>query len=158
MGVRFACVTLKHPENRPMEPGVPARQTVSIVEAWEIDPPAGVRPAHWRLLTSHRVETFEQARWITQLYRRRWVIEQVFRTIKTQGFDIENVSVEPASTGLAGLCGRGVRPSRRRDRILWKTGPGGHVARVVSIPGHPTRIWHRWKCVNRVGQGGGNGI
>ncbi len=25
MGVRFACVTLKHPENRPMEPGVPAR-------------------------------------------------------------------------------------------------------------------------------------
>ncbi len=45
MGVRFACVTLKHPENRPMEPGVPARQAVSIVEAREIDPPpAGGRP------------------------------------------------------------------------------------------------------------------
>ena len=55
-----------------------------------------VTPAHWRLLTSHRVENFEQARWITQLYRRRWVIEQLFRTIKSKGFDIENVSMETA--------------------------------------------------------------
>ena len=53
-------------------------------------------PAHWRLLTSHRVESFEQARWITQLYRRRWVIEQLFRTIKSKGFDIERVSIETA--------------------------------------------------------------
>ena len=96
IGVRFACVTLKHPKNRPIEPGVPASKSVYIVEAREIDPPEGVRPAHWRLLTSHRVETFEQARWITQLYRRRWIIEQVFRTIKTKGFDIENVSMETA--------------------------------------------------------------
>ena len=51
-------------------------------------------PAHWRLLTSHRIDTFEQARWITQLYRRRWVIEQLFRTIKKKGFDIENVSMQ----------------------------------------------------------------
>ena len=33
MGVRFACVTLQHPENRPIEPGVPARPVVSIVAA-----------------------------------------------------------------------------------------------------------------------------
>ncbi len=84
------------PKNRPIEQGVPASTSVYIVEAREIDPPVGVQPARWRLLTSHRVETFEQARWITQLYRRRWVIEQVFRTIKTKGFDIENVSMEPA--------------------------------------------------------------
>ncbi len=96
IGVRFACVTLPHPKNRPIEQGVPASTSVYIVEAREIDPPVGVQPARWCLLTSHRVETFEQARWITQLYRRRWVIEQVFRTIKTKGFDIENVSMEPA--------------------------------------------------------------
>ncbi len=68
-----------------------------------------------------------------------------------------HISSDPASTGLAGLCGLGLRPSRWRDRILWKTGPCGHVARAISIPGHPTRIWHRWKCVNRVGQTGGGG-
>ncbi|MYE00524.1 MAG: transposase [Alphaproteobacteria bacterium] len=59
-------------------------------------PAARVTPAHWRLLTSHRVESFEQARWITQLYRRRWAIEQLFRTIKSKDFDIERVSMETA--------------------------------------------------------------
>ena len=96
IGVRFSKVTLKQPTSRSVEPDVPDRQSVYIVEAREVDPPKGVTPAHWRLLTSHRIETFEQARWITQLYRRRWVIEQLFRTIKTKGFDIENVSMEPA--------------------------------------------------------------
>ena len=96
IGVRFANVTLRKPKNRTLEPGVAMRQPVCIVEAREIDPPGGVTPAHWRLLTSHRVENFEQARWITQLYRRRWVIEQLFRTIKSKGFDIENVSMETA--------------------------------------------------------------
>ena len=96
IGVRFANVTLRKPKNRTLEPGVAMRQPVCIVEAREIDPPGGVTPARWRLLTSHRVENFEQARWITQLYRRRWVIEQLFRTIKSKGFDIENVSMETA--------------------------------------------------------------
>ena len=94
IGVRFGHVILKRPKNRPVEPSVPDSQPVYLVEAREIDPPEGVKPAHWRLLTSHRIETFEQARWITQLYGRRWVVEQVFRAIKTKGFDIENVSME----------------------------------------------------------------
>ena len=96
IGVRFGRVTLERPKNRPVESGVAAHQPVFLVEAREIDPPPGVTPAHWRLLTSHRVESFEQARWITHLYRRRWVIEQLFRTIKSKGFDIESVSIETA--------------------------------------------------------------
>ena len=97
IGVRFGTVTLERPRNRPVESGVAAQKPVFLVEAREIDPPPpGVTPAHWRLLTSHRVESFEQARWITQLYRRRWVIEQLFRTIKSRGFDIERVCMESA--------------------------------------------------------------
>ena len=96
IAVRFGAVTLRHPKNRPVAPGMAAQQPVFLVEAREVDPPPKVTPAHWRLLTSHRVESFEQARWITQLYRRRWVIEQLFRTIKTKGFDIESVSMETA--------------------------------------------------------------
>lgn len=96
IAVRFGAVTLRRPKNRPVAPGVAAQQPVFLVEAREIDPPPKVTPAHWRLLTSHRVESFEQARWITQLYRRRWVIEQLFRTVKTKGFDIERVSMETA--------------------------------------------------------------
>ena len=96
IAVRFGAVTLRRPKNRPVAPGVAAQQFVFLVEAREVDPPPKVTPAHWRLLTSHRVESFEQARWITQLYRRRWVVEQLFRTIKTKGFDIERVSMETA--------------------------------------------------------------
>ena len=96
ISVRFGAVTLRRPRHRPAEPGAPKSQPVFLVEARELDPPAGVPPAHWRLLTSHRVETHDQARWITRLYRRRWTIEQLFRTVKTKGFDIEAVSMETA--------------------------------------------------------------
>ena len=75
ISVRFASVTLKPPKNRPVGPDVPTRPRVYIVEARETDPPEGMKPAHWRLLSSHRVETFDQARWITQLHRQRRVIE-----------------------------------------------------------------------------------
>ena len=94
IAVRFNRVTLRQPGNRPVAPDVPVRQSICIVEATETDPPEGVQPAHWRLLTSHRIETFEQARWITRPYRRRRVIEQLFRTVRKKGFDIENVSME----------------------------------------------------------------
>ena len=96
ISVRFGAVTLRRPRHRAAEPGAPKSQSVSLVEARELNPPAGVQPAHWRLLTSHRVETHDQARWITRLYRRRWTIEQLFRTVKTKGFDIEAVSMETA--------------------------------------------------------------
>jgi hypothetical protein len=60
----------------------------------EIDPPEGVEPAHWVLLTTHTVDSLEQTSTITGYYRDRWVIEQVFRTCKTQGFNIEALRIE----------------------------------------------------------------
>lgn len=48
---------------------------------------------HWRLLTTHTVVTLADACRITGFYRQRWTIEQVFRVMKTKGFDIEAVRV-----------------------------------------------------------------
>ena len=48
---------------------------------------------HWRLLTTHRVATLADALQITRFYRQRWTIEQLFRVMKTKGFDIEAVRV-----------------------------------------------------------------
>ncbi|MGY4499911.1 hypothetical protein ACVWYH_003842 [Bradyrhizobium sp. GM24.11] len=31
---------------------------------------------------------------MVELYRRRWAIEQLFRTLKTEGFDVEDVQIE----------------------------------------------------------------
>ena len=45
--------------------------------------------AHWRLLTTHKLEDFEAAQRIVGFYRKRWTIEQLFRTMKTKGFQIE---------------------------------------------------------------------
>jgi hypothetical protein len=55
----------------------------------EIDPPEGTEAAHWRLLTTHKIEDFEAAQRIVGFYRKRWTIEQLFRTMKTKGFQIE---------------------------------------------------------------------
>jgi hypothetical protein len=52
------------------------------------------KPVHWILFTSHPVETVEMAMQIVQWYRWRWVIEQVFRALKSKGLNIEKSTVE----------------------------------------------------------------
>ena len=93
LAVRFCGAEIKRPGNRRGGGKLPANVAVNLVDACEVDPPAGATPAHWRLLTSHAVDDFATARWITRLYRRRWVIEELFRILKTRGFDIERVAV-----------------------------------------------------------------
>ncbi|HSP24214.1 MAG TPA: transposase, partial [Saliniramus sp.] len=51
--------------------------------------PEGTEPAHWLLLTTHAVGDVADARRIVGFYRRRWTIEQLFRTMKTKGFGME---------------------------------------------------------------------
>ena len=68
---------------------LPPAVTLTLVEALEVDPPAGMPVAHWRLLTSHKITDAADARRIVSFYRQRWLIEELFRTLKTKGFDIE---------------------------------------------------------------------
>lgn len=93
LALRFARVEIKRPEVRAGGQDLPESLTLNVVEAREIDPPAGATPAHWRLLTTHRVASLADARWIVGLYRRRWLIEELFRTLKTRGFDLERVDI-----------------------------------------------------------------
>jgi hypothetical protein len=53
------------------------------------------QPIEWLLLTSIPVLNTEQALQIIQYYRWRWVIEQVFRTLKSKGLDIQNSPIKP---------------------------------------------------------------
>lgn len=46
------------------------------------------QPIYWRLITSHPVESMDEARQIILWYTKRWNIEQVFRLLKKQGLDL----------------------------------------------------------------------
>jgi hypothetical protein len=96
LAVRYLSAVIKRPSNRPAACGLPASLPVTLVEAREIDPPNDAKPAHWRLLTTHPVDSFAKARFIIGLYRQRWTIEELFRILKTRGFDIERVSIAEA--------------------------------------------------------------
>lgn len=92
--LRFGCVEIVQPKRSKSaqakaEPALPAQLTLTVVDAREVGAPAGQAPAHWRLLTTHHVQDVADARRITHWYRLRWTIEQLFRTLKTQGFDVE---------------------------------------------------------------------
>jgi len=86
--VRFCEVALRQP--RPgADPRDPRRLTLTAVEVAEENPPPGEDPILWRLLTTHRVASLEDARRIVDWYRLRWTIEQLFRTLKSQGIALE---------------------------------------------------------------------
>ncbi len=67
--------------------------TLTAVDVREVAPPPGVAPVHWRLVTTHGAKDAAEAFAVAHLYRRRWAIEQLFRTLKTQGFDIEALRI-----------------------------------------------------------------
>jgi hypothetical protein len=91
LSVRFGSLEIARPKNRKGEEAkaLPKTMTLSMVDAREINPPPSEEPAHWRLLTTHQVNDVADARRIIGFYRLRWIIEQLFRTTKTKGFDME---------------------------------------------------------------------
>lgn len=95
LSVRFGTVVLK----RPARPGVkdlPEGVTVSFVEVVELHPPKGAEPIRWLLLTTHLVATAADAWRIVSWYKQRWIIEQLFRSLKSQGLRIEDSQIESA--------------------------------------------------------------
>lgn len=74
-------------------------------------------PVCWQLLTTHSVESVEAALQIIDWYRERWQIEELFRTLKNEGLDIESSRVEDAENLLKLVC----LPTQVATRILQLT-------------------------------------
>ena len=94
--VRFARTQIRRPQWAD-------RSAAGSIGLWAIEvceDPSTVRsqekPVHWRLLTTHDIASKEQARQCIDWYRQRWHIEQMFRTLKRQGLDVESSQLEQA--------------------------------------------------------------
>lgn len=61
------------------------------------------KPIHWILLSSHPVENAQQAMQIIRWYLERWTIEELFRSLKRKGLNIEASEVETFN-GLTNLA------------------------------------------------------
>jgi hypothetical protein len=95
VALRASRVRLAKPESK-VQTCDPDEIEVGLVEVREIDPPAGVKAVHWRLLTTLPVGTREAAAEVVRLYRLRWRIEQVFRALKSDGMALEETQIEEA--------------------------------------------------------------
>lgn len=56
-----------------------------VMHVREENPPQGVEPLEWVLLTSLAVETFEEAWEVVRYYELRWIIEEWHKALKTGG-------------------------------------------------------------------------
>lgn len=94
LGVKFGAVEILRPQRHKAAEGLPETITLTLVVGREINPPEGEAPALWFLLTTHQVNDIADARRMIGFYRLRWTIEQLFRTMKTKGFDVEALRQE----------------------------------------------------------------
>jgi hypothetical protein len=90
--LRFGAIELARPLSKFLR-HLPKSLHLAVVDVREINAPPGVEPLHWRLLTSHEVASADDAWRIVEWYKQRWIIEQFFRVLKTQGFRLEDSQV-----------------------------------------------------------------
>jgi hypothetical protein len=118
MALRYATVTLLPPKSRakgddfmPLTP-----QTIQVIEAVEVNPPADKTPIGWILLTDLQVQSPDDARRILLYYSYRWLVER-FHFVLKSGLGIEDSQLESlhALHNWLGLC------SSVAWRLLWMT-------------------------------------
>ena len=67
-----------------------------MVEAREVDGPGEGQPLLWRLLTTLDVDAAAGAVGTVRLYRLRWRIEEIFRSLEPDGLRLEDTQMQDA--------------------------------------------------------------
>lgn len=74
-------VEVKRPDH--LDKLAPTSLALNVIHVYETDAPDGVEPVDWKLYSSEPIETPEQILTIVDYYRRRWLIEEYFKALKT---------------------------------------------------------------------------
>src|SRR5262249_6933002 len=75
----------------------PPRRPVNDVRVSKIDQPDGEKPVEWVLLPSFPIDRPDDVAFIVDCYRLRWLIEELFKAIKT-GCQYEKLQLESEKT------------------------------------------------------------
>lgn len=125
-----------HPQRREL-PDV----KLNVVKAWEENPPEGVPPIHWLLLTTVAVTSLSEAIECVQWYSRRWLIERYHYVLKS-GCNLEKLQLETAARLEKALATYSIVAWR----LLWLT----YEARVnPDVPCDlvlPIHVWQVLYC------------
>jgi hypothetical protein len=93
LALRYAPVVVCKPKNG-AAPDLPKSVALTLLDVKETTVPEQGEPIHWRLITTHAIDSPLKARMVLDFYRRRWIVEDYFRTLKTAGFGIEAAEIE----------------------------------------------------------------
>lgn len=81
LSITAATVVLRRPNY--LGADFPSEIPLNVVHVEELEPKSGTQPVVWTLLTSEPIETTEQVEQIIDMYRYRWLIEELFKALKT---------------------------------------------------------------------------
>jgi hypothetical protein len=93
--LRYGAVEIRRPEHE-NDRSLPPTVSLRVLEVREVKPSPHFEPLHWRLLTTHTIPDAATAWQLIGWYQQRWIIEQLFRVMKSQGLQLEDSQIASA--------------------------------------------------------------
>jgi Transposase DDE domain len=131
LAVRFGVVEIRRPKDC-SDRAAPRSVRLTAIDVRELKAPRGEEPIHWRLLTTHTVNDAKKAREVIGWYSLRWNIEQLFRTLKSQGLDVESSMLENG-TALERLVMLGIVAATKTMQLVLARDPATPALPVERV-------------------------
>ena len=133
VALRAGAVTIRRPRHGGAADG-PADLSLTMVEAREVDWNGEGTPLLWRLLTTIATIDADGAAEIVRLYRLRWRIEELFRSLKSDGLKLEETQMQDAGR-LFKLALIGLAAATRTSQLVDARDGSKRLATDVIDPG-----------------------
>lgn len=95
MEVRVIKTRIKCPTDKGKSSGLQSlTEEITIIETRQVDVKNGDTPIVWKLLTSCKVNDLGDALQVIEWYTARWIIEELFKIVKKENYDLESSELE----------------------------------------------------------------